>query len=545
MKKILVLTLSVLLIFTASCGKKRPDLASKRDDKTTKQDIENFNTKNSIKELKKNSDKFLKDVQSFKTNKTNKTNKLKRRIPLSEPAPTEASLSKPKEIIDLNSTIKTLETVPVTLKFDSINIRSALKLFSSIVKRNLIIGDEVTGNITVDFQDIKWGSAVYAILEMNGLVMLHDKDSGMLRVHTKAKFIELEKQKVDNTNTLNKNLNSLGDDSVSATPANTANDASGAAQAETEEETQTEIFKVFNQTSNDLVASINAVVEDLTITNDEINNQLIIKGTKEQLDQTEKLLDKIDIEKKSVMIEAFIVNAEDGFTKAFDANLETINAIPFRGGVGDGLQTVISSTNPKGNELEVGTPSPSADTSLTAPTLQGGALLIGAIGRTTLSATIQASIEDTNSETISNPKLFAVDGEQAQISQGIQQVKSVPASGGDAGGFETIDFTLSMNVTPRIVGDKISLEITLANDSLGSGATADTTPKNTENVQSNVIMKSGEIAVLGGVFKNTKQDDIKFVPLLHRIPVLGHFFKGTTKKDTKSQLLIFITASIV
>ena len=54
MKKILVLTLSVLLIFTASCSKKRPDLASKRDDKTTKQDIENFNTKNSIKELKKN-----------------------------------------------------------------------------------------------------------------------------------------------------------------------------------------------------------------------------------------------------------------------------------------------------------------------------------------------------------------------------------------------------------------------------------------------------------------------------------------------------------
>ena len=60
MKKILVLTLSVLLIFTASCGKKRPDLASKRDDKTTKQDIENFNTKNSIKELKKNLETMLK-----------------------------------------------------------------------------------------------------------------------------------------------------------------------------------------------------------------------------------------------------------------------------------------------------------------------------------------------------------------------------------------------------------------------------------------------------------------------------------------------------
>lgn len=541
MKKILVLTLSLFLIFTASCGKKRPDMAYKSKDKVTKQDIENFNVKKSVTELKKNSEKFLKDVRSFKSKKKTK---LKRRIPLDEPIPTEASLSKPKEIIDLNLPIKNLETVPITLKFDSINIRSALKLFSSIVKRNLIIGDEVTGNITVDFQDIKWGSAVYAILEMNGLVMLHDQDSGMLRVHTKAKFIELEKQKVDNTNTINKNLNALGDDSASATPANTANDA----QAEIEEETQTEIFKVFNQTSNDLVASINAVIDGMTVTNDEINNQLIIKGTKEQLDQTEKLLDKIDIEKKSVMIEAFIVNAEDGFVKKFDANLEMISSTAagdFRGGGQDGIGTIIGAANPQGNSLQVGTPSPSADTSLTAPTLQGGTLIIGSVGRALLSATIAASVSDTNSETISNPKVFAIDGEQAQISQGTQQVRSVPASGGDAGGFETLDFTLSLTVTPQIIGEKVSLQITLANDSLGAGGTDSNTPKNTENLTSTVTLNNGDVAVLGGVYKNTKQDDIIFVPVLHRIPILGEFFKTKTKNDTKSQLLIFVTANIV
>lgn len=71
MKRILVLTLSLVLIFTASCGNKRPDLASQRDDKTTRQDIENFNVKKSIDHLKKNSDNFVKDVRSFKTKKQN------------------------------------------------------------------------------------------------------------------------------------------------------------------------------------------------------------------------------------------------------------------------------------------------------------------------------------------------------------------------------------------------------------------------------------------------------------------------------------------
>ena len=366
-----------------------------------------------------------------------------------------------------------------------------------------------------------------------------------------AVVLYCEKHNIDPSTTksmINKNLNALGDDSASATPANTANDASGDAQAETEEETQTEIFKVFNQTSNDLVASINAVIDGMTVTNDEINNQLIIKGTKEQLDQTEKLLDKIDIEKKSVMIEAFIVNAEDGFVKKFDANLEMISSTAagdFRGGGQDGIGTIIGAANPQGNSLEVGTPSPSADTSLTAPTLQGGTLIIGSVGRALLSATIAASVSDTNSETISNPKVFAIDGEQAQISQGTQQVRSVPASGGDAGGFETLDFTLSLTVTPQIIGEKVSLQITLANDSLGAGGTDSNTPKNTENLTSTVTLNNGDVAVLGGVYKNTKQDDIIFVPVLHRIPILGEFFKTKTKNDTKSQLLIFVTANIV
>jgi len=541
MKKILVLTLSLFLIFTASCGKKRPDMAYKSKDKVTKQDIENFDVKKSITELKKNSDQFAKDAKSFKS----VTKKSSRRVSLDQPIATEASLG-PKDIIDLNLPIQTLETVPITLKFDSINIRSALKLFSSIVKRNLIIGDEVTGTITVDFQDIKWGSAVYAILEMNNLVMLHDQSSGMLRVHTKKKFIELEKQKIDNTNTINQNLQSLGNDSASTAPANTATDA-GNAQSEVTEETKTEIFKVFNQTSNDLVASINAVIDGMTVTNDQINNQLIITGTKQQLDRTEKLLDKIDIEKKSVMIEAFIVNAEDGFTKKFDANLEAVSDAGgnWRAGGQDGIGTMVGAANPQGNNLQVGTPSAGDDTDITAPTLQGGVFILARLGRARLGATIAASVSDTNSETISNPKIFAIDGEQATISQGTQQVRSVPASGGDAGGFETLDFTLNFGVTPTIIGDKVRLQITLANDSLGSGGTDSNTPKNTENVTSTVVLNSGDVAVLGGVYKNTKQDDIIFVPLLHRIPILGEFFKTKTKNDTKSQLLIFVTANIV
>ena len=81
------------------------------------------------------------------------------------------------------------------------DIKSALKLFASLVQRNIIIGDEVQGQITIDFENIKWGSAVYAILDINSLsndwkIKIQD----LLRVHTKEVLGRIRKIK-DRKNT--------------------------------------------------------------------------------------------------------------------------------------------------------------------------------------------------------------------------------------------------------------------------------------------------------------------------------------------------------
>ena len=65
---------------------------------------------------------------------------------------------------------------------------------------------ESLSKITIDFENIKWGSAVYAILDINSLIMTVDEDSDLLRVHTKEFFAELEKSKIDNTIEENNNL---------------------------------------------------------------------------------------------------------------------------------------------------------------------------------------------------------------------------------------------------------------------------------------------------------------------------------------------------
>ena len=87
---------------------------------------------------------------------------------------------------------------------------------------------------------------------------------------------------------------------------------------------------------------------------------------------------------------------------------------------------------------------------------------------TKIKAVITASVKDSNTETVSNPKLFAMDGETATLTQGTTLIKVIPASGDAAGSTVEIPQNLSITVKPEIVGDsRVKIELTLANDAPG------------------------------------------------------------------------------
>jgi type IV pilus assembly protein PilQ len=535
-KLFLVITLSVLL---ASCStSKRPKMAYDQKDKGAVQEIESFNVKASAENFRKTSDQFSQDTKEI-LNKNKKEEKLVRRISLTEGKEPE---KKSLKLLDRNLKIKKLEDTEVSLKLNNMNIRSALKLFAGLVQRNIIIGNEVDGEITIDFENIKWGSAVYAILDINSLVMTVDEDSGLLRVHTKEFFAQLEKSKIDNTIEANNNLASLDSGGSVSSDENSAGPM------------VTEIFKVFYQNSSDLVASLGEIMggaEGFTMVDDEQNNQIIITGTYAQLNQAENILNKIDLEKKQVMIEAYIVNATDGFNKNFSANLDLINAQNAQNGR-DRITFAGIDTNPSaGTEItpinNVSLPENISNTDLSdAANVAGGAFLLGNIGMTKIKAVITNSVNDSNTETVSNPKLFAMDGEQAQLTQGTTLVKVIPASGDAAGSTEEIPQNLSITVTPEIIGEStIKMELTLSNDTPGASLSDGSVTTNEESITSIVQINAGDVAVLGGVYKNTREDSENYVPFFSKIPVLGAFFRQKTDQDNKTQLLIFLSANVV
>ncbi len=60
-----------------------------------------------------------------------------------------------------------------------------------------------------------------------------------------------------------------------------------------------------------------------------------------------------------------------------------------------------------------------------------------------------------------------------------------------------------------------------------------------------LLVKDGETVVMGGIYEDNIVDSTSGIPGLQNIPLIGRLFKHTGKTDNKSELLIFITPTLL
>ena len=59
------------------------------------------------------------------------------------------------------------------------------------------------------------------------------------------------------------------------------------------------------------------------------------------------------------------------------------------------------------------------------------------------------------------------------------------------------------------------------------------------------MVKSGDTVVIGGIFKQDQTDGVSGIPWLKDVPGLGWLFKAQKRTDEKSELLIFLTPTVL
>ncbi|HKI59997.1 MAG TPA: type IV pilus secretin PilQ, partial [Mariprofundaceae bacterium] len=121
-----------------------------------------------------------------------------------------------------------------------------------------------------------------------------------------------------------------------------------------------------------------------------------------------------------------------------------------------------------------------------------------------------------------------------------------PASGSGPATVEFKKAELKLEVTPQITANKtVIMAVDISKDA-PTGATVQGNPiLSTKKVTTNLQVKDGETIVIGGIFTRDSSSNESGVPGFKEIPILGWLFKTTGKSDTKTELLIFLTPSIV
>jgi type IV pilus assembly protein PilQ len=163
-----------------------------------------------------------------------------------------------------------------------------------------------------------------------------------------------------------------------------------------------------------------------------------------------------------------------------------------------------------------------------------------------LNATITMLEENGKAQTISAPRITAVDNQAASILGG--QRFGIPTR--DISGNTVIQFYTvgtKLEVTPHINSlEEITMEIHAEVSELDrASALAGRPIITTSEADSKVLVDDGNTVIIGGFIRKKETEQRRGIPLLKDIPILGALFRETTKTIEDRELLIFITPTII
>ncbi|MEM7082697.1 MAG: type II secretion system secretin GspD [Pseudomonadota bacterium] len=302
-------------------------------------------------------------------------------------------------------------------------------------------------------------------------------------------------------------------------------------------------------------APTSAPQNNVTIWADAGTNALVITAPPKIMRSLRQVIDKIDIRRAQVHVEAVLVevtadkSAELGITWALDGTNDVAGA---------GLTNFPNSTS---SVLSIGGALAAGDGNITGiPALSNG--LTFGIGRISENGTSIAAIAnffagDGNTNILSTPSVTTMDNEEAEIRVG-QEVPFLTGSFSNTGGgntgavnpFQTIqrrDVGILLKITPQInEGDAVILDLELEASSLSQGAESNLDlVTNQRNIKQKVVVEDGGIIVLGGLIDDNLLENDQRVPVLSAIPVVGNLFRSRRTTKVKRNLMVFIRPKIL
>jgi type IV pilus assembly protein PilQ len=395
----------------------------------------------------------------------------------------------------------------ISLDLQEVDIRNVLRLLADVTGKNIVVEPNVKGKVTLKVDNVPWDQVLELILKINDLDTV--MEGNVIRIATAAKIkseLDRRREEVEAKKELMAAARDLG-------------------------EITTEYLQVNYADVGDISAQIeNIKSEKGTISVDNRTNLIIYSDFPKRIEVAKEILARLDRATKQVMVESRIVSANTNFSRNLGISWNA-------------SYTANSLANRLGG-------SPEFDFAVAAPTAAIGTfgLNFTRLANNILDLDMQLDALEQAGEgrVISSPRIFTLDHVQAMIQQGDQ----IPYPQRTEEGTISTAFapaTLSLTVTPHITPDgKVRMEVLAKRDQADFSRTVQDVPAiRTQEAQTELLVNDGDTIVIGGiVIRDTEWSEAR-VPFLWRIPILGWLFKNRQISDDKSELLIFLSPTIV
>jgi type IV pilus assembly protein PilQ len=391
----------------------------------------------------------------------------------------------------------------VSFNFKDADLKDVFRLFHELTGYNIVLDPAVSGSLTIVLENVPEDQALDIILKNNGLDKVFENN--VIRIASTQKLA-----------------------------AEAAARKSLIEAQELEQDPVTFTRKLSYAKAKDVVPIIKKIMSKRgDVIMDDRTNTLIITDLKDRQDPLSRLIDNLDEQTPQVTIEARIVETD----REFERDLGITWGAHAKADTATGTQLPFAFPHTGAINWDVTVPAP-------AHAGQLGVNFGNVLDTFQLNATLDAFEVNGDVKVLSSPRIATQNNQKATIEQGTQiPVVSTTATQINV---EFISASLKLEVTPQITREgTVIMDLKVDNSSPDFvNRVGDVPPILTERAQTQILVRDGGTAVIGGIFKLNDSVTQAGVPGLQRIPGLGWLFRNKSINRKNTELLIFITPRI-
>jgi type IV pilus assembly protein PilQ len=459
----------------------------------------------------------------------------------------------------------------VSYETQGTDITQVIDLIAKLGGANIVVAPEVSGTLSLRLNNVPWRDALDVAVKTLGYVVV-EENRGILRV---VDPVSLQAQMITKSYQLrflrpdSKFKPQIKSEFLMPVQANAARSAGGSAADAVE--------KTFMALQALRKALSPGGEMDYILS----QNVIIVRDTVAVHESIRDMINRLDVEPAQIFCDVKFVstfNGEsldlgvdygDGGPQVSVSGGQIPVTLPFElgdGGFEDGIIV---------NDGGIG---PFADSALNAGNTIIPDTIYGALNFNTITATLKMYQRDTRSDVIQAPKLIVLDGNEGTIFVG-ETIRYAQASSqqGQSGGLELaieeadnspVETGFQLLVQPHVIPgtSKVDMlvipkETTLTGTgdpsiappgfdvfTVGASGLAGTIAlprERSSTLVSDVLLDSGQTAILGGLSTDQDSEVVSEVPFFADIPLLGWFFQHKSRTRDKQMLWVFVTPTVV